>query len=86
MIISGDRQISYGDIHARIARAANGFRGLGMRDGKPVGMMLRNDFALFEVVAAAAPRGRPVVPLNRHQKAAEVAYNRADSGAATQVC
>ena len=37
MIISGDRQISYGDIHARIARAANGFRGLGMRDGKPVG-------------------------------------------------
>ncbi|MHC1948778.1 hypothetical protein IF803_31030, partial [Bradyrhizobium sp. UFLA06-06] len=46
MIISGDRQISYGDIHARIARAASGFRALGVQGGKPVGMMLRNDFAL----------------------------------------
>ncbi|MBK5655531.1 MAG: AMP-binding protein [Rhizobium sp.] len=86
MIISGERQISYGDIHARIARAANGFRTLGMRDGKPVGMMLRNDFALFEVVAAAAALGSPVVPINWHLKADEVAYILADSGADTLVC
>src|SRR5258708_38021280 len=86
MIISGERRISYGDIHARIARAANGFRALAVRDGKPVGMMLRNDFALFEVVAAAAALGSPVVPINWHLKAEEVAYILADSGAEILVC
>ena len=86
MIISGDRQISYGDIQARIARAATGFRALGVKDGKPVGIMLRNDFALFEVVAAAATLGSPVVPINWHLKADEVAYILSDSGADTLVC
>ncbi|MGY4474217.1 acyl-CoA synthetase [Bradyrhizobium sp. USDA 3364] len=86
MIISGNRQISYGDIHARVARAATGFRALGVRDGKPVGMMLRNDFALFEVVAASAALGSPVVPINWHLKADEVAYILSDSGADTLVC
>ena len=51
-IISGERRISYPDIHARIARAAAGFRALGLGGGTPVGMMLRNDFAFFEVSAA----------------------------------
>ena len=48
-IISGDRSLSYPDIHARIARAASGFKSLGLGGGTPVAMMLRNDFALFEV-------------------------------------
>ncbi len=86
MIISGDRQISYSDIHARIARAATGLRALGVQGGKPVGMMLRNDFALFEVVAASAALGSPVVPINWHLKADEVAYILTDSGADTLVC
>ena len=46
-IIGGERQISYPEIHARIARAATGFRALGISGGTPVGMMLRNDFAFF---------------------------------------
>lgn len=53
MIISGDRRISYSEIQARIRRAASGFRALGLAEGAPVAMMLRNDFALFEVVAAS---------------------------------
>ena len=53
LIISGERQISYPEIHARIARAATGFRTLGLRGGTPVAMMLRNDFALFEVAGGA---------------------------------
>ena len=80
-IISGERQISYPEIHARIARAAAGFRALGLGGGTPVGMMLRNDFAFFEVSAAAAALGSPVVPINWHLKAEEVAYILADSGA-----
>jgi len=85
-IISGERRISYPDIHARIARAAAGFRAIGLGGGTPVGMMLRNDFAFFEVSAGAAALGSPVVPINWHLKAEEVAYILADSGAKILVC
>jgi long-chain acyl-CoA synthetase len=86
VIISGERSISYPEIHARIARAATGFRSLGIGGGTPVGMMLRNDFALFEVSGAAAALGSPVAPINWHLKAEEVAYILADSGAEILVC
>ena len=86
MIISGERSITYAEIHARIARAATGFRNLGVGGGTPVAMMLRNDFALFEVSGAAATLGSPVVPINWHLKAEEVAYILADSGAEILVC
>ena len=86
MIISGDRRVSYPEIQERIARAANGFKALGVRDGAPVGLMLRNDFAFFEASAAAAMLGSPVVPINWHLKAEEVAYILADSGAQALVC
>ncbi|MDI1264437.1 MAG: AMP-binding protein, partial [bacterium] len=85
-IIGGDRHISYPDIHARIARAAAGLRSLGVGGGVPVAMMLRNDFAFFEVSGAAAALGSSVVPINWHLKADEVAYILADSGARTLVC
>ncbi len=49
-------------------------------------MMLRNDFALFEVSGAAAALGSPVVPINWHLKAEEVGYILADSGAEILVC
>src|SRR3954462_11101708 len=86
MIISGERQISYDDIRARIKRAMSGFRALGLAEAAPVAMMLRNDFALFEVVAASAALGSPVVPINWHLKAEEVAYILADSGAKILIC
>ncbi len=85
-IISGERQISYLDIHARIARAAMGFKALGVSGGVPIGMMLRNDFAFFEVSGGAAALGSPVVPINWHLKAEEVAYILANSGAKILVC
>ncbi len=86
MIISGDRQIGTPVIQQRIARAASGFKALGLRDGAPVGLMLRNDFAFFEASSAAAMLGSPVVPINWHLKAEEVAYILADSGAHSLVC
>jgi long-chain acyl-CoA synthetase len=86
LIISGERTIGYDEIHARIARAATGFRALGVRDGTPVAMMLRNDFAFFEVAGSAAALGSPVVPINWHLKAEEVGYIMADSGADILVC
>ena len=85
-IISGERRISYPEINARIARAAAGLKAFGLGGGTPVGMMLRNDFAFFEVSGAAAALGSPVVPINWHLKAEEVAYILADSGAKILVC
>lgn len=79
MIISGDRRIGYDEIQPRIKRAMSGFRALGLTEGTPVAMMLRNDFALFEVVAASAALGSPVVPINWHLKADEVRYILSDS-------
>src|SRR4051794_33781246 len=86
MIISGDRHISYPDLHARIAKVSSGLRTLGLREGAPVAMMLRNDFALFEASAGAAALGSPVVPINWHLKAEEVGYILADSDAGVMVC
>jgi long-chain acyl-CoA synthetase len=48
--------------------------------------MLRNDFAFFEVAGGAAALGSPVVPINWHLKAEEVAYILADSGVGILVC
>ena len=59
MIISGERQISYPDIQARIARAATGFKTLDLRDAAPVAMMLRNDFALFARLLISNANRRP---------------------------
>ena len=86
MIISGERQLGYPDIHARIARATTGFKALGLAGGRPVALMLRNDFPLFEASAAAAALGSPVVPINWHLKADEVSYILADCGADILVC
>jgi long-chain acyl-CoA synthetase len=86
LIISGERRISYPEIQTRIARAATGFRSLGLRNGVPVAMMLRNDFALFEASGGAAALGSPVVPINWHLKAEEVGYILADSGTDILVC
>jgi len=86
MIISGERQVSYPEIAARIARATGGLKSLGLAGGTPVALMLRNDFALFEASAAAANLKSPVVPINWHLKAEEVAYILDDCGADILVC
>ncbi len=86
MIISGERRIDYSELHLRTACAATGLKSLGVQGGVPVAMMLRNDFAFFEVSGAAAALGSPVVPINWHLKADEVGYILRDSGARTLVC
>lgn len=86
MIISGERQISYPEIRERAAKAAGGFKSLGLHAAASVGMMLRNDFAFFEASTAASMLGAFVVPINWHLKSEEVAYILADSGARILVC
>ena len=54
--------------------AATALDALGVREGDTVALLLRNDFAFFEVQQAAAAVGAYAVPINWHGKADEVGY------------
>jgi len=86
VIISGERNISYPEIHARAARAATGFRSLGVSDGKPVADDAAQTTLPSSKSQALRPHSQSVVPINWHLKAEEVAYILADSGAEILVC
>jgi long-chain acyl-CoA synthetase len=55
-------------------QAAAGFEQIGVREGDIVALLLRNDFAFFEVQQAAAAVGAYAVPINWHGKADEILY------------
>ncbi len=86
LIISGERRESYEEMELRIRRSAAAIASLELANGAPVALMLRNDFAFFELSYAAASAGAPVVPINWHLKADEVAYILRDSGAEALFC
>jgi long-chain acyl-CoA synthetase len=86
VIRSGDRQVGYVNLETTVAKAASGFRALGLGEGDAVALMLRNDIAFFEAAAGANAAGANVVPINWHLKTAEVGYIVRDSGARTLVC
>jgi long-chain acyl-CoA synthetase len=69
-----DRSVSRAALLQQAARAARGFDALGIREGDTVALLLRNDFAFFEVQQAAAAVGAYGVPINWHGKAEEVCY------------
>ncbi len=65
-ITSGDRFRSWPEILANAARAARGLRALGVAEDDSVALMLRNDFATFEVNMAAGQLGAYAVQINWH--------------------
>jgi long-chain acyl-CoA synthetase len=80
-VTAGERFRSWTDIQASAARAASGFAGLGLAEDDSVALMLRNDFATFEVSMAAGQLGIYAVPINWHFTPEEAGYILADSGA-----
>jgi long-chain acyl-CoA synthetase len=78
---SGDRFRSWPEILANAARAAGGLRALGVAEDDSVALMLRNDFATFEVNMAAGQLGAYAVPINWHFTPEEAGYILADSSA-----
>ena len=78
---SGDRFRSWPEIPANAARAAGGLRALGVAEDDSVALMLRNDFATFEVNMAAGQLGAYAVPINWHFTPEEAGYILADSRA-----
>jgi long-chain acyl-CoA synthetase len=80
-IISGERERPLALIHERAARAASGFRALGLGEGDTVALVLRNDFGFFEATIAAGLIGAYATPINWHFTADEAGYVLADSAA-----
>jgi long-chain acyl-CoA synthetase len=80
-IISGQRRIDIAAVNERAARAAAGFRSLGVRRGDAIALCLRNDFAYFEASYAAGLLGAYPVPVNWHYTEDEARYLLENSGA-----
>ena len=66
MIRSGARAEEIAAIGLRAARAASGFKSLGIGAGDVVAVYLRNDFPFFEASAAAGLVGAYSTPVNWH--------------------
>ena len=73
-IRSGDRRLDRETLEANVAKAAGGFKALGVGEDDAVCLMLRNDFAFFEASMGATNAGAYAVPINWHGTAEEVGY------------
>ncbi len=80
-VTAGERFRSWADIQANSARAAGGLAALGVGEDDSVALMLRNDFATFEVNMAAGQVGAYAVPINWHFTPEEADYILRDSAA-----
>lgn len=84
-VTAGERFRSWAEIQANAARAAGGLEALGVGENDSVALMLRNDFATFEVNMAASQLGAYAVPINWHFTPEEANYILRDSGASVLV-
>lgn len=80
-VTAGERFRSWADIQANAARGASGLAALGVGEDDSVALMLRNDFATFEVNMAASQLGAYAVPINWHFTPEEADYILRDSAA-----
>jgi long-chain acyl-CoA synthetase len=80
-VTAGQRFRSWADIQANAARGASGLAALGVGEDDSVALMLRNDFATFEVNMAASQLGAYAVPINWHFTPEEAGYILRDCAA-----
>src|SRR4051812_44069621 len=80
-IRSGDRVATTAAINDNAARAAAGFKSLGIGAGDTVALYLRNDFPFIEASFAAGLVGAYPVPVNWHYTEDEARYLFENSGA-----
>ncbi|MCB9570037.1 MAG: long-chain fatty acid--CoA ligase [Myxococcales bacterium] len=81
----GSTTLSYGRVHAAVQRLAGGLRGLGIRQGQHIALMLPNVPHFTIAYFATHYAGGAVVPLNVLLTADEIAYHLADSEAVALV-
>ena len=80
-LMSGERTLSGDMLEQRVRRVAGGLTALDLVAGDVVGILMRNDFPVFEVALAAERIGVVAVPLNWHGTPEEIGYILADSQA-----
>lgn len=80
-IISGARVAEIAALQERAARAASGFRSIGIGPGDVVAVYLRNDFPFMEASTAAGLVGAYSTPVNWHNSPDEARYIFENSGA-----
>src|SRR5580700_12110486 len=69
-----DVSLSYGFLSARSAQVANWLRGLGVRRGERVLLMLGNVVPLWEVMLAAIKLGAVIIPASTLLQPADLAH------------
>ena len=80
-LVSGDRTLSGDELAARVSQVASGLISLGLTPGDNIAIMMRNDFAYFEVTLAAQQVGVATISVNWHGSGKEVGFILTDSGA-----
>ena len=80
-LVSGDRTLSGDALAARVSQVASGLIALGLTRGDNIAILMRNDFAIFEVILAAQRVGVVAISVNWHGSGREVGFILADSGA-----
>ena len=77
-VTSGERFRGWPEIQANAARGAGGLAAIGIGEDDSVALMVRNDFATFELNMAAGQLGAYAVPINWHFTPEEAGYILAD--------
>lgn len=72
--------LTYGELHERAQRVAHWLRGLGLREGDCVALLLENRIETFELWWGARRAGLYYVPISTHLTAEEVTYLLRNSG------
>ena len=79
--VERERRYTYGELNARVNRAAGALRELGVRAGDRVALLLMNGVEFIEAYFGAAKIGAVVVPLNWRLVADELDFILGDCGA-----
>jgi long-chain acyl-CoA synthetase len=80
------RAHTVGALQDRCNAIAHGLRGLGLRHGDVVAMVMRNEADVYALMLATTQIGLYLVPINWHLAKPEVEHILSDSGAAVVVC
>src|ERR1700741_323190 len=84
-IVDGDQRLGYASWYEEIARVAGGLKGLGLRRGARLAVILQNRLEMASLHWACQFAGIVVTPLNWRIKPKELDYCLADADAAAIV-
>ncbi|UZE51685.1 AMP-binding protein [Rhodopseudomonas sp. P2A-2r] len=83
--VDGGRRRSWRDVGDRVARLAGGLKGLGLKPGDRVAVLMLNSDRYLELYLGVAWAGAVIVPTNVRWSAAEIADSLVDCRASALV-